>query len=80
VTAIALVDVDAPDRVPLDVGDGAFQRVAVEGIAVQRFGVQDELAALGLGDGDSNRHLAAELVGRPSLALADTLDLGACSE
>jgi hypothetical protein len=39
VAAIALVDVGAPDLdacVPLDVGDGAFQRVAVEGIAVQR--------------------------------------------
>ena len=78
VAAIALVDVGAPDLdacVPLDVGDGAFQRVAVEGIAVQRLGVQDELAALGLGDGDSDRHLAAELVGRPGLALADALDL-----
>ena len=56
VAAIALVDVDAPDLdagVPLDVGDGAVQRVAVERIAVQRLGVQDELAALGLVDGDS---------------------------
>ena len=54
--AIALVDVDAADLdagVPLDVGDGAVQRVAVERIAVQRLGVQDELAALGLVDGDS---------------------------
>jgi hypothetical protein len=51
VAAIALVDVDASDLdagVPLDVGDGAAQRMAVEGIAVQRLGVQDELAALGL--------------------------------
>src|SRR6185437_17155217 len=78
VAAIALVDVDAPDLdagVPLDVGYGAVQRVAVERIAVQRLGVQDELAALGLRDGDGDRHLAAELVGRPGLALADALDL-----
>ena len=53
----------------------ALQRMAVERIAVQRLGVQDELAALGLRDGDSDRHLAAELVGRPGLALADALDL-----
>jgi hypothetical protein len=47
VSAIAL-DVDAPDldaSVPLDVGDGGFQRVAVEGIAVQSLGVQDDQAA-----------------------------------
>jgi hypothetical protein len=47
VAAIALVDVDAPDLdacVPLDVGDGAFQRVAVEGIAGLRLGVQSLVA------------------------------------
>jgi hypothetical protein len=42
--------VHAPDLdagVALDVGDGAYQRVAVEGIAVQRLGVQDERPPLG---------------------------------
>ena len=48
--------------------------------AVQRLGVQDELTTLGLDDEDSDRHLAAELVGCPGLALADALDLRACSE
>jgi hypothetical protein len=47
-----------------------------ERIAVQRLGVQDELPALGPGDRDSHRHLAAKLVGHPGLALADALDFG----
>src|SRR5262249_32404527 len=50
--------------------------VAVIGIAVQRLGVEHELAAPGLGDRRRHRDLAAELVGRPGLALADALDLG----
>ena len=50
--------------------------MAVEGIAVQRLGVQRELAALGLGDGGCNRDLASELVGRPRFALADAFNLG----
>ena len=59
-----------------EIGDDRPQGVAVERIAVQRLGVQHELAALGLGRRRRDRHLAAELVGRPGLALADALDLG----
>ena len=47
VAAIALVDVNAPDLdagVVLDVGDGGLEGLAVEGVAVQRLGVEDELA------------------------------------
>ena len=53
VAAIAPVDVDAPNleaRVLLDVADRGLERMAVEGIAVKRLGVEDELTALGLGD------------------------------
>ena len=45
------------------------------GIAVQGLGVEHELAALGLRDRGRHADLAAELVGRPGLALADALDL-----
>ena len=79
VAAIAFIDVDAPNleaRVLLDVGDSGPERMAVEGIAVKRLGVQDELTAFGLGDGGGDRDLAAELIGRPRLALADAFDLG----
>src|SRR5260370_42245417 len=38
--------------------------------------MEDELAALGLGRRRRDRHLAAELVGRARLALADAFDLG----
>ena len=78
VAAIALVDVDAPDLdagVLFEVGDGGFQRVGVERIAMQRLGVEDELAAFGSSDRDSDRHLAAEFVRGSGLALADALDL-----
>ena len=50
--------------------------MAVERVAVQGLGVQHELAALGLGRRGGDRHLAAELIGRPCLALTDALDLG----
>lgn len=76
VAAIAL-DVDAPNleaRVLLDVADRGLERMAVEGIAVKRLGVEDELTALGLGDGCGDRDLAAELVGRSRLAFADAFD------
>jgi hypothetical protein len=43
---------------------------------VQGPGAQHELPALGRGDRGDNRHLAAELVGRPGLAFADALYLG----
>jgi hypothetical protein len=42
--------------------------VAVEGIAVQRLGVEHELTALGLGRRGRDRDLAAELVGGAGLA------------
>ena len=50
VAAIALVDMDAAGLDAgelLEVGDDGPQRVAVEGIAVQRLGMEHELAALG---------------------------------
>jgi hypothetical protein len=79
VAAITLVDVEAAG---LNAGerfhfgnDGA-ERMAIVGIAMQRFGVEHELATLRLGDRGCHRDLAAELVGRSGLALADTLDLG----
>ena len=79
VTAIALVDMDAAG---LDAGESFHlghdraEGMAVEGIAVQRFGVEHELAALWLGDRRCDRHFASELVGHPRLALADAFDLG----
>jgi hypothetical protein len=69
---IALVDVnasraDAGEALP--VGDHRAERMAVEGIAVQRLGVEHELAALGPGRRGGERDLAAELVGCARLAL-----------
>ena len=43
---------------------------------MQRLGVKDELAALGLGDGCHHGHLATKLVGRARFALTNALDLG----
>jgi len=57
------------------VGDHRAQ-VAVERVAVQGLGVQQELAVFWFGRRRRGRHLAAELVGRLGLALADALDLG----
>jgi hypothetical protein len=77
VAAIAFIDMDAADLDAgegLDAGDDGSERMAVVGIAVQRLGVEDELAALRLGHRRGDRDLAAELVG--SLTLADALDLG----
>ena len=79
VAAVALVDVDAPNLDAgqlLHLGDNGAEGVAVVGIAVQRLGVEHELATLGLGHGCGDRDLAAEFVGRPGLAFADALDLG----
>jgi hypothetical protein len=50
--------------------------VAIERIAVRRLGVEHELAAVGLGCRRRDRGLAAELIGRPGLALADAFDVG----
>ena len=52
VAAIALVDMDAAGLDPgelFEIGDDRPQRVAVKRIAVQRLGMEHELAALGLG-------------------------------
>ena len=49
----ALVDVDAPDLDAgelLHLGDDRSEGVAIIGVAVQRLGMEHELAALGLGD------------------------------
>ena len=78
VAAITLVDMDAARldaEEPGHLGENRAERVAVEGIAVQRLGMQDELAALGLGHRRRHAHLAAELVGCSGLAFADALDL-----
>ena len=79
VLAIALVDMDAADFEAgqfLHLGDNRAEGVTVIGVAVQRLGVEHELAALGLGNGRGDGDLAAEFIGRPSLAFADALDLG----
>ena len=79
VAAVALVDMDAAGGnagLLLQRGDDRAQRMAIERVAVQCLGVQHELAALGLGRRGGDRHLAAELVGRPGLAFADAFDLG----
>ena len=78
VALIALVDVG-----PLDLAagqglgflDGLSQGVAVVGIAGQRLGMEDELAALAAPVGGGERNLDAELVGLGGLSLADALDL-----
>jgi hypothetical protein len=77
VAAIALVAVDAAHRNScefFEIGDDRTEGGAVIWVAVQRFGVQHELAALGGGDRGDNRDLAAELVG--VRAFADALHLG----
>src|SRR5215471_7225527 len=77
--AIALIDMDAArgdPGLPLQFGDYRAQRVAVERVAVQRFGVQHELAALGFGSWGGNRYLAPELIRRPGFAFANALHLG----
>jgi len=82
VAAVALVDVDATGLDPgqfFEINDDRPQGVSVKGVAVQRLGVQHELAALGLGCRGADRHLAAKLVGRAGFALADAFNLGACS-
>ena len=78
VAAIALVDVDAPD---LDAGvlsTSATTGPSVwpsKGLPCSALACSTNWPPLGLRDGDRDRHLAAELVGRPGLALADALDL-----
>src|SRR5262245_44153673 len=61
---------------PFGVFDHDAQRVAIIGVARQRFGVQHELAAWCAGIGGGDRGLDAELVGCADLALANALNLG----
>jgi hypothetical protein len=79
VAAIAFIDVDAAGLDPgqrFQLGDHRRQSVTVERVAVQRFGVQHKLAVFGLGGRGDHRDLAAELVRRSDLALANALELG----
>src|SRR5204862_682371 len=79
VTAVPLVDMDAAGLdagLLLHFGDDTSQRMAVKRVAMQRLGVQHELAAFGFCRRGGDRHFAAELIGRPSFAFADALDLG----
>jgi hypothetical protein len=78
VAAIPFVDVDAASLHAgelLHVGDHGAKRVPVEGIAMQGLGVEHELSALRRRHGGGDTDLAAELVGRAGLTLADALDL-----
>ena len=76
--SIALVDMDVAG---LDAGellhlrDEKAEGVAIVPIALQGFGVEHELAALGFGDRGCDADLAAELGRRPRLAFTDTLDV-----
>src|SRR5215467_12348637 len=77
--AVALIDMDAArgdPGLPLQLGDHRAQRVAVERVTVQRFGVQHELPALGLRRRGGDRYLAPELIRRSSFAFANAFDLG----
>src|SRR5947208_9992596 len=79
VTTISLVDIGTLDLTagkPFGVFDHDAQRVAIIGVARQRFGVQHELAAWRASIGGSDRGLDAELVGCAGLAFANALDLG----
>jgi hypothetical protein len=79
VAAISLVDMTAlkGDAEPfLQTRQHGPQRMPVIRVAVMGLGIQHELAALGLGDGRDDRDLAAELIGRPGLALADAFHFG----
>ena len=79
VAPIALVDVDAAGLYAgqlLNLSDDGVEGMTVIGLAVQRLGMEDELAALTLGGWRGDRDVASELERRPGLALADALDLG----
>src|SRR3979409_166168 len=74
----SLVDIAALDRAAgefLGVFDDVTKGVTVVWVAMQRPGVQHELAARGAGVGGDDRDLDAELVGRAGLALADAFGL-----
>ncbi len=77
VAPVALVDIDPLDLAPrerLGFFQHLFQGVAVIGISGERFGVEDELAALGPFVGGGERDLDAELVGcRPGPSFTSRL-------
>ena len=78
VAAVPFVDMDAASLHAgelLHVGDHGAERVPVEGIAVQRLGMEHELSALRGRHGGGDTDLAAELVRRAGFPLADALDL-----
>src|SRR5579864_1454706 len=66
---------DARADLRLDLGDHRRQSMAVIGIARQRFGMGDELAALRAMQRRGERDLHAELVRPMRLALVDAFDL-----
>src|SRR5262245_13615943 len=83
VTAIAFVSVDTASRNAcelFEIGDDGAKRMAVVRVAVQRLGVQHELAALGGSDRRRDRDLAAELVGFAGLPPPMHSTSGACNE
>src|SRR5882724_1814811 len=78
VAAVSFVDMDAASLHAgelLPVGDHGAERVPVEGIAVQRLGVEHELSALRGRHGGGDTDLPAALVRRAGFPLADALDL-----
>src|ERR1700754_5121960 len=78
VAPVPFVDMDAASRHAgelLHVGDHGAERVPIEGIAVQRLGMEHELSALRGRHGGGDTDLAAELVRRTGFPLADALDL-----
>src|ERR1700759_4103989 len=59
----------------LHVGDHGTEGVPVEGVAVQRLGMEHELSTLWGRRGGGDTNLAAELVRRAGFSLSDALDL-----
>jgi pimeloyl-ACP methyl ester carboxylesterase len=59
----------------LEIGKDGPKGMAIVGIAVERLGVEVELAALGRGDRGGHGDFASELVGCPGLAFADAFHL-----
>ena len=78
VASITLVEVDAAGLDAgelLHLGNDGAECMAVVRVAVQRLGMEHELAALGFGHRGCDADLAAELVRRPRFTLSDALDL-----
>ena len=78
VAAVPFVDMDAASLHAgdlLHVGDHGAERVAGEGIAVPRLGMEHDLSTLRGRHGGGDPDLAAELVRGAGFPLADALDL-----